>query len=149
MEIEVWHIWIIVAVLLFIAEIFTPTFLMACLALGCIAAGISSYFDYGIKIQLFSFSIGTLIGFFGVRPFMLKYAYRKNDTIKTNVDALVGKTGKVTVTIDNSKNEGRVTVEGDNWRAETKNNEIINDGEKVEILKIDSTILIVKPITTN
>lgn len=149
MEIEVWHIWIIIAVFLFIVEIFTPTFLMACLALGCIAAGISSYLDYGIKIQLLSFSIGTLIGFFGVRPFMLKYAHRNSDKVKTNIEALVGKVGRVTVTIDSSQNQGRVTVEGDDWRAETENNEIINEGERVEVLKINSTILIVKQTTKN
>jgi len=149
MDIEVWHIWIIIAVLLFIVEIFTPTFLTACLAIGCIAAAISSYFDFGIKIQLLSFSMGTIIGFFGVRPFMLKYAHRNSDKVKTNVEALVGKIGKVTVAIDNSQNQGRVTVEGDDWKAETENNEILNAGEKVEILKINSTILIVKPITKN
>lgn len=149
MDIEVWHIWIIIAVLLFIVEIFTPSFLTACLAIGCIAAAISSYFDYGIKIQLLSFSIGTLIGFFGVRPFMLKYAHRNSDKVKTNIDALMGKIGRVSVTIGNSKNQGRVKVEGDDWRAETEDNEIINEGERVEVLKIDSTILIVKPITKN
>jgi membrane protein implicated in regulation of membrane protease activity len=149
MDIEVWHIWIIIAVLLFIVEIFTPTFLTACLAIGCIAAAISSYFDFGIKIQLLSFSMGTIIGFFGVRPFMLQYAHRNSDKVKTNVEALVGKIGKVTVAIDNSQSQGRVTVEGDDWKAETENNEILNAGEKVEILKINSTILIVKPITKN
>lgn len=146
MEIDAWHIWIIFAVLLFIAEIFTPTFLMACLALGCIAAGISSYLDYGIKIQLLSFSIGTLLGFFGVRPFMLRYAYRNSSKIKTNIDALVGKVGRVTITINSNQNQGRVTVEGDDWRAESENNEIINERERVVVLKIDSTILIVKPL---
>lgn len=149
MDFAVWHIWIIIAVLLFIVEIFAPTFLAACVAIGCIAAGLFSYFDFGIKIQLIAFSIGTLASFFGVRPFMLKYAHRNSDKVKTNVDALVGKIGKVTVAIDNSQNQGRVTVEGDDWKAETENNEILNAGEKVEILKINSTILIVKPITKN
>ncbi|HMK16993.1 MAG TPA: NfeD family protein [Chitinophagaceae bacterium] len=149
MEIEVWHIWIIIAILLFILEVFAPTFLMACLALGCIAAGISSYLDYGIKIQLLSFSIGTLIGFFGVRPFMLKYAHRNSNKVKTNIEALVGKVGKVTVTIDSSQYQGRVIVEGEDWRAETKNNEIINEGERIEVLKINSTILIVKRTNKN
>ena len=60
--------------------------------------------------------------------------------------ALVGKIGKVIVAIDNSKSQGRITFEGDDWKAESENNEIINVGEKVEILKIDSTILIVKLI---
>ena len=146
MDIEVWHLWIIAAVLLFIIEVFTSGFLTACLALGCIAAGVASFFDFGIEIQLLSFSIWTLIGFFGVRPFMLNYGHGKSERVKTNVDALVGKIGKVTVPIDNTKNEGRVMVEGDDWRAETENDETINAGDKVEILKIDSTILIVKPL---
>jgi membrane protein implicated in regulation of membrane protease activity len=146
MEIEIWHIWIIVAVVLFIVEIFAPTFLAVCIAIGCIAAGIFSYFDFGLKIQLIAFSISALTSFFLVRPFMLKYAHKKSNKVKTNVDALVGKVGRVILTIDNSKNQGRVTVEGDDWRAETVNNEIINTGASVEVLKINSTILIVKQI---
>lgn len=146
MEIEVWHIWIIVAIIFFILEIFTPAFLMACLAVGCIFAGVFSYMDFGIKIQLLVFSIGTLLSFFGIRPFILKYGHKKSGNFKTNVYAIVGKTGKVKVTIDNSQNQGRITVEGDDWKAETENNEIINVGQIVEILKIDSTILTVKLI---
>lgn len=146
MEIEVWHIWIIAAVLLFILEIFTPAFLAASLAIGCIFAGIISSMDFGIKIQLLAFSIGTLVSFMGIRPFILKYGHRKSGDLKTNVHALIGKTGKVTVTIDNSKNQGRITFEGDDWKAETENDEILNVGEKVEILKVNSTILTVKSI---
>jgi len=146
---SLWHIWVIIAVILFIVEIFFPTFFAACISLGCIAAGFSSYFGYGTKIQLICFSIATLIGFFGIRPFMLKYAHRKSDNVKTNVDALVGKIGKVIVAIDNSKNEGRVIVDGDDWRAETENDILINEGEKIEVLRINSTILIVKPLTKN
>ena len=102
--------------------------------------------DFGIKIQLLTFSIGTLLSFFGVRPFILKYGHKKSGDLKTNVHALVGKIGKVTVTIDNSQNQGRITVEGDDWKAETENNEILNAGERVEIIKVDSTILKVKLI---
>ncbi len=149
MEIETWHIWIIIAVLLFIIEIFAPTFLAACLAIGCLVSRLFAYFDFGVKIQLIAFSSGTLASFFGARPFMLKYAHKKSDKVKTNTEALIGKIGRVTVTINNSKSQGRVTVEGDDWRAETENNEIINTGENVEVLKINSTILIVKQISKN
>ena len=149
MGIEVWHLWIIVAVVLFIVEIFFPTFLPACIAIGCISAGIISAFDYGIKIQLIAFAIGTLIAFFGVRPVMLKYFHRKSNKVKTNMDALVGKVGRVVETIDISKNEGRIVVEGDDWKAETENEEIVTIGEKVVIQQVNSTILIVKPIKKN
>lgn len=144
---EIWHIWIFLAVGLFIVEIFTPTFLAICLALGCITSGIFSYFDYDFKVQLIAFSTGALIGFFGVRPFMLKYAYRNSKNIKTNTEALVGRVGRVEITIDNLQNCGSVIIDGDHWRAETENNEIIKQGEKAQVLRVSSNIIIVKPIT--
>lgn len=146
MELEIWHIWIIVAIILFILEIFTPAFFAASLAIGCIFAGVTASIELGFKIQLLAFSVGTLIAFFGVRPFILKYGHKKSGDLKTNVHALVGKIGKVTVTFDNSLNTGRISVEGDDWRAESENNEILNAGEKVEILEVDSTVLTVKAI---
>jgi len=149
MGIEIWHIWIIVAIIFFILEIFSPTFLAASIAIGYISAGIFAHFDFGIKIQLIAFSLGTILSFLAVRPFMLRYAHKKNQHIKTNVEALIGKVGKVTIAIDNSKNQGRAMVEGDDWRAETEDDSIINVGEKIEVLKINSTILIVKLITKN
>jgi len=146
MNIEIWHIWIIVAILFFIIEIFTTGFLTASLAIGCLMAGIASYFNYGLDGQIISFSAGTLISFFGIRPFMLKYAHKKSNHVKTNVDALVDKIGRVTVTIDNSINQGRIYVNGDDWKAEAENNEIIPVGNKVKIIKVNSTILIVQPL---
>lgn len=146
MGIEVWHIWIIAAVILFIVEIFAPTFISICIAIGCLASGLFSYFDYGIKIQTIIFFIGTSASFFGVRPLMLKYAYKEGRGIKTNVDALIGKIGRVTIKIDPNKDEGRVIVDGEDWRAISEGNIIINSGEKIEVIKVDSTILIVKSI---
>ena len=146
MDIEIWHIWIIAAVILFIAEIFYPIFLPACIAIGCIFAGIVSACDLDIKIQLVAFAVGSLIAFFGIRPFMLKFFHKKSDKVKTNADALIGKIGRVAEAINNDQNTGRIIVEGDNWRAVAEDNEIVNVGGKVQVLKVDSTILIVKPI---
>lgn len=146
MELAEWHIWIIAAILLFIIEIFTPGFLTASLAIGCIAAGITSALDFGLKVQLFSFSVGTLIAFFGIRPFILKYGHGKKEVIKTNTEALIGKAGRVVVTIDNAKNEGRVLVEGDDWKAEAQSDQLIEAGQRVQVVQVNSTILIVKPL---
>ena len=146
MDVEPWHIWIIITILLFIVEIFAPTFLAACLGIGCLLSGLFSYFDFGVRVQLVAFSIGTLGSFFGVRPFMLKYVHSRSQKVRTNVDALIGKVGRVSVPIDNCKNEGRVSIDGDDWKAESVNDIIINAGEKVEIVSINSTIMTVKPI---
>ena len=146
MQLSPWQIWIIISVLLLIVEIFIPTFLAACISIGCIVAGFFSYFGVSIEVALVIFSIVTIASFYTVRPFMLKYAYKKSDKVKTNVEALEGKVGKVIVKIDASKNQGRISIDGDDWKAESINDEIIPVGERVEVLKIDSTLLIVKAL---
>ncbi len=144
MDLEVWHIWVIVALLFGIAEIFAPSFIAMSIAIGCLLAALGAGFDASFKMQLLLFSAGTAIAFFTVRPFMLKFAHRKNNTVKTNVDALVGKTGRVTEAIDNSLATGRAMVEGDDWRVLTQDDSIVNVGEMVEVMKVDSTRLIVR-----
>lgn len=144
MELSPWHIWMIAGIILFILEIFTPALVAACLGIGCLAAGLISLLSIGLEGQLLTFSIATAVSFFGVRPFMLRYGHRRADRIKTNADALVGKYGRVLVEIDNHKAQGRVAVEGDDWRAESLNDVVIPEGTRITVVKVDSTILIVK-----
>lgn len=146
MDIEIWHIWVIVAVVLLIVEIFTPAFLAACLSIGCLLAAGFSYFDFGVKVQLLTFSVGTLCAFLGIRPLILAYGHRSRGEVLTNVEALVGKIAKVTESNANVNRQGRVVVEGDDWRAESVNGELLEVGDRVVIQKVDSTILIVTPI---
>ncbi|MDR1459605.1 MAG: NfeD family protein [Bacteroidales bacterium] len=141
-----WQIWLIVAVFFLVVEILTSTFVFLCFSIGCVVSSIFAYFGVGLSIQLLIFSIITCASFFTVRPFMLKYAYRKSDKIKTNVDALVGMKGRVIEAINLEKNTGRVFVSGDDWRAESENGEVIQKDEQIEVKQVNSTILIVKQI---
>ncbi len=143
-NVSFWEIWLIITILLLIVEAFFPTFLAASFALGCILSAVFAFLGYHLKIQLFSFSLGTILSFIFARPLMIKYAHRSNRNFETNVYALVGKIGKVVVAIDHSKNQGRVMVEGDNWKAVTADETLIDEGQNVEILKVNSTTLIVK-----
>ena len=143
MGIEIWHIWIVIGIILFITELSTPNFIFGSFAIGCVFAGIASIFG-GIQAQIIAFSVGALVAFFGIRPFALKYLYKKSKN--TNVDALIGKTGRVVEAIDNSKDEGRIVVDGDNWKAETEGGEIIAVGQKIEVVQLNSTILTVRKI---
>ena len=77
---------------------------------------------------------------------MLRYAYKKSKHIKTNAEALVGRTGVVSVRIDNALNQGRVAIDGDDWKAIAEANEVIDVGTKVQIMRLESIIVIVKPI---
>lgn len=141
-----WHIWFIAGIVLMIAEVFLPSFIAACVGIGCFVAGILALLSFGLNVQLIGFSFGTLLAFFTVRPFMLKYALRRSEKVKTNVEALIGKSARVIVEINAENFTGRVLIDGDEWRAESETGEVVAEGKKVEIVKVDSTIVYVKPI---
>ncbi|NCC98806.1 MAG: NfeD family protein [Bacteroidia bacterium] len=140
---EPYHYWLIAAILLTILEIFTATFSVFCFAIGCIFAVISALCGLNFNWQVLSLIIGTVLGFVLVRPFALKFLNKKKN-IATNADALIGRIAVVSETIEASKGTGRVMVDGDDWKAITSDNEIIEKGDKVKIVGRDSIILTVK-----
>ena len=144
-EILNWHWWMYAAVLFFIIEVFTPGFIVACLGLGSLVAAITAYMGYNIDAQFIAFSASTLISLFLIRPLLYKKG-EKQDKIKTNTEALIGRVGNVSETIDNSSKSGRVLIDGDQWKALSHNNEIIELNAQVEVISIDSTIITVKKI---
>ena len=148
--IDSWQVWLIVAAVFFIVEIFSITFVFLCFSLGCVVSAICA--SLGVESlwqQILIFSIVTFISFFTVRPLMKKYAFRKSSKVKTNNDALEGQRGRVVETIDFSKNTGRVFVYGDDWKAVSEDNQVILENEVIEVVKVDSSILIVKHIKGN
>ena len=144
---EHWHIWVIAGVVLLIAEIFTPGFVLACFGVGCLVAAVFAAFDLGLTFEVIVFCIVSVIAFFAVRPLFMKRIYRSDDdAAKTNVDALAGKEGMVAERIDPSLNVGRVTLGGDNWRAVSVDGAVIERGEKVEVVRVEGTKLFVKEV---
>lgn len=140
-----WHIWTIFALILFILEIFTPGFLLASFGIGCLFSALAAGVGLSVKLQVVGFIVGTLVAFFGVRPFFTKFCYRASCGVKTNVDALVGKTGRVTEEINQELDSGRVLVGGDDWKAISVDGDIINKGTMVEVVRIEGIRVFVKP----
>lgn len=144
MEFEIWHIWLILAIIFFILEIFIPSFVVFNLGVGALFATLASLVGLSLQWQVFFFSVFTLTSFFVVRPALKKWAYRRSDHVKTNYEALIGRTGIVTENIDFSKNSGRVKIDGDHWMARSIDESVIEAGTVVKVLKVDSIVLEVK-----
>ncbi len=144
-EILNWHWWMYAGIILLILEVFTPGFIIACLGLGALCASAIAYLEFNLDSQLIVFAISTLISLFIIRPIFLKKSSPEH-VIKTNTDALIGRIGTVTDTIDNSIQKGRVVIDGDHWKANSFSNEILTENTKVIVTSIDSTILTVKKL---
>jgi membrane protein implicated in regulation of membrane protease activity len=123
-----------------------PGFILACFGVGGIFAGIAALFGLGIEIQIITFCVVTLLVFWQVRPFVIKHFYKSSENVKTNVDALIGRTGTVIVRIDPLAHKGRVKVGGEDWKGESFDETPIEEGQKIEVLKVDGSKLIVKLI---
>jgi len=142
---ETWHILIAIGIIAFIAEIFTTGFISGAIGIGLMFAAIGNYIGLEIKWQILLFAFGVALTYFLVRPIITKYGYRK-DKVKTNQDALINRNGTVTEEINFLRNSGRIKIDGDDWKAKSLNNEIIQIGTIVIVVEIDSIVLIVKPL---
>ena len=143
---EVWHIWVIVALVFVIVEIFTTGFAVMCISFGCLFGAAASALEWDVKWQLLAFAVGTVLAFMTVRPLVYKFFYKKGQEVKTNAEALVGRRAIVTERIEGELHPGRVKIDGDDWKAVCESAEPIEVGAAVEITAINSVILTVKKI---
>ena len=139
-----WQIWLIVAGVFLVLEIFTMGFLVFWLSIGCLLAALVSLVTDSIIIQttVFVFSSGLLI--FATKPLVKKFA--EKDNAKTNVYSLTGKKAIVTEDIDWSTGSGQIKFDGQVWSAKTEEQVNIPKGTEVEIEKIEGVKAYVKPI---
>ena len=146
MLLEPWHMWVIAGVVLMIIEVVTPGFVVICFGLGCLAAGLAAWAGAGSGWEIVTFSAASLAMLLGIRPLVTKHLGRDGGELKTNVDALVGKRGLVTESIDAARDSGRVAVGGDDWRASSDGGEALDEGASVEVVRVEGARVIVKPV---
>ena len=70
---EVWHIWIIAALVLVIIEIFTSGFAVICLSVGAVGGAIAAACDCSFKIQLLAFALASFVALILVRPLLFLF----------------------------------------------------------------------------
>ena len=78
------------------------------------------------------------------RPLVRRYAAGK--AVPTNLDRVLGDTGRVTETIDNANSAGAVYVDGKTWTARSDDGAVIPQGTTVKILRMEGVKLFVRKI---
>lgn len=144
---NIWQVWAIIAILCLILELSSGDFFIICFAFGGIFAAIGAAFDLSIYWQLAIFAFFTLLSIFTVRPIALKYLHKDEDRV-SNADALIGREGRVSQTIEKG-GYGRVAVDGDDWKAISHDGEEIEKDTRVRIIERESIIVTVEKITNN
>lgn len=139
-----WLIWFLAAIALFVSEMFTAGFWLACLAVGAAVAGVVALVPgLGIVAQGVAFVLSSIASMAGLRPRLMHYLQLgPGSELRTGVDALLGKTAIVTERI--GPGTGRVKVDGEDWRGASSDSSVIEPGTPVMIVQVDGTTLMVE-----
>ncbi|PLV58346.1 NfeD family protein [Thermotoga sp. KOL6] len=139
---EAWVFWLILGVILMVAEILTPTFFIFWFGVGALAASLVSLY-LGIYVQLIVFGVVSIVLVLLTRRLVQHWESPR----KIHVEEIVGKVALVIEKIDNKSGTGLVKINGDIWRAFSEDDEeIIEKGEHVKILRVEGAHVVVKRV---
>ena len=94
--------------------------------------------------QFVIFVLISLVLLIFTRPLLKKLMVKKHQP--TNYDLDIGKVAIVIEPIDNSKQTGRVSLNGVDWSAKSVDNSTIENGSQVTVQNVDGSKLLVKKL---
>ena len=136
--------WLVLTVVLLIAEAATVTVISLWFAAGSLAAMAMALVGGGIWLQVLVFLVVSSVALTALRPLVRKYLTPK--ITATNIDSLIGSVGIVTADIDNISALGQVKLNGMEWTARSTSGEAVKAGTKVRVDRIQGVKLFVSPV---
>ena len=144
-----WIIWLVLGIVLIIAEVFTLGFVLFWFGIGAVAAALVGLMGFGFVWQFAAFAIVSTALTAMSRTIFAKYlGHSDSDTVKMGMDSLPGQIGTVTIASKGALNEGAVKVYGSTWTAYPIDGETqLVEGEKVEVVNVKGSSIYVRRIT--
>ena len=142
MDFKIYIVWFIFAAIFIIGEIFTAGFFLAWFGVGAIVAGILALIGLNPIWQWTAFIVVSGVLFAVSRRFAEKFSRKQPPGI--GADRLIGKEGIVLEDIDNIENVGSVRIDKEIWRADSDSGETIKKGDRIVVVKLDGTHVVVK-----
>ena len=129
-------IWFCLMVVFLIVEAACPIHLVSIwFAAGSLMAMVVSFFGGPLWLQIAVFLAVSCLLLALLWPFIKKFLRPKLE--KTNVDAVIGTKGVVTVTIDNTAAAGQIKLGAMEWTARSTSGAVIEKGTVVRVDRIE------------
>ena len=139
------YVWIALTVVFVIAEAATAQLTTVWFALGSVVALILAACGVeSLTVQIIVFIAVSAITLIATRPLVKKMLKKK--VVATNADRNIGETGITLSEINNLEATGEVKVKGVVWTARSENGDVIPEGSKVRVKKIEGVKLIVDSV---
>ena len=143
-----WILWMVLGVILIIAEVFTPGFVLLWFGIGALAAGFAGLMGISsLSLQFLIFAFVSVALTAASRTIFVNYFSREKTgtSLKTGVDALPGKVGTVVSSSKGALNEGAVKVFGSVWTAyPVEGEEPLEAGDRVTVERVQGASIYVR-----
>ena len=137
-------VWVVLALVLALSEIFVPGFFLLPFGLGAAAAAIVAFAGGAFWLQLVVFIVASAAIFAALRP----VARRLNlveDPRGVGANRLLHEPGVVTNRVG-PDDPGMVRIDREVWRAEAADGLVLEVGTRVTVLEVRGTRVIVAPL---
>src|SRR6185437_2460224 len=145
-----WIPWVVLGLMLIVAEVFTPGFVLLWFGIGALAAGLASIVGVdSLAIQFLIFAAVSIALTAASRTIFVNYFSREKtgDSLRTGMDSLPGKIGTVVSSSRGAMQEGAVKVFGSTWTAYPAEGEsALEAGERVRVESIEGSSIYVRRI---
>ncbi len=143
MNIDSSVIWVSLGLALIIFEMFTLTFTLIFIALGCFAAGLLSFFpsfSHAYAFQITTCAVISVIGLMGFRRRLQSHTL-KSITLKADIgkEILIDQGIKPHQTM-------RISYQGTTWEATNLDADELKKGDRVCIVGIDGNTLLIRKV---
>ncbi|BDH76641.1 NfeD family protein [Actinomyces naeslundii] len=142
-----WLFWIGGALLLVVIETVTADLTFLMIAGGALGGGLTSFLGGPLWAQVVVFACVSTLLLFAVRPWAKRRLAATTPQMKTNVDALIGRSATTITAVDDGG--GRVRLGGEEWSARlapvVQGTTRLEAGASVIVTEIDGAVAVVAP----
>jgi membrane protein implicated in regulation of membrane protease activity len=133
-------IWLIVGILLVVAEVLSGDFVLVMLGAAALAAAGVSALGAADLVSVLVFAASSLGLIVGARP-LLKKRLQLGSSVRMHHEALLG--GRAVALSKVDEHGGQVKIGGDTWSARTLDGSVVEAGEAVTVVEISGAVAVV------
>lgn len=137
-------IWLILLVAFIMVEASTVSLVSLWFAAGALAALVAAMLGAQLWLQAVLFAAVSAVLLVALRPLARKHFTPK--LTRTNVDAVIGAEGLVTVAIDNIHSAGQVKLGAVEWTARSTDGQPIEVGARVKVDRVEGVKVFVSAL---
>lgn len=143
-----WILWVVLGVILIVAEIFTPGFVLLWFGIGAIVAALAALVGVGYPLQFLLFFVVSIALTAASRTIFTRYLMRgpqEGGGYKSGAESLPGQVGMVVAASQGALSEGAVKVYGSTWTAyPAEGEEPLEAGERVVVESVRGASIYVR-----